>query len=60
MKEKLKLCPFCDGKAEVMIKFDDNNESCFVVDCERCWASTHLYEKRIEAIKAWNTRAKEK
>ncbi|MEA2037283.1 MAG: Lar family restriction alleviation protein [Nanoarchaeota archaeon] len=55
---KLKPCPFCGGKAEVMEKTDDDHVWCKIVSCYSCWAKTGLFDKREDAIKAWNTRPK--
>ena len=53
---ELKSCPFCGGEAELVQNID--HKEWFVMCCEgkliMCW-----YEKRDEAIKAWNTRVNE-
>ena len=50
---KLKLCPFCGGKAYL--------EWCkgylYMVECEQCHATTARYIAPEEAEDAWNERA---
>lgn len=52
MSEKLKLCPFCGGEAELAIVKLWNH-----VYCKNCHARTTMYTSEELAIDAWNTRA---
>lgn len=58
MSEKLKLCPFCGGEAEVIAVIDEWNETYFVL-CTNCGANTINGINEEEAINAWNMRVKE-
>ena len=53
---ELKPCPFCGGEAELM---HDHDGTWFVICGERCGVSpaTCCYEKREDAVSAWNRRA---
>ena len=53
---ELKPCPFCGGKAELM---RDHDGTWSVICGERCGVSpaTCCYEKREDAVSAWNRRA---
>ena len=48
MKNKLKPCPFCGGKAVLKVNY---------VKCTQCYARTGQYDIQEEAKKSWNTRA---
>ena len=64
---RLEPCPFCDGKANMVIRGSNGNYDigcseplcmgwcCIVGDCD----CTDGYVEEEEAIKAWNTRATE-
>ena len=61
-KIELKPCPFCGGKARVVIKsFDVFMNGAFVI-CEKCGARTDLIETNAEysakdrAVEYWNKR----
>jgi Lar family restriction alleviation protein len=61
MKDELKPCPFCglkqiDSEGE-NICISSQADVIYQVLCERCDASTGLYDHKYEAIKAWNTRS---
>ena len=49
---KLKSCPFCGGKAELV--------TCglyaFYIRCKQCRMGSGVYEKKREAVIAWNMR----
>ena len=49
---KLKSCPFCGGKAEYIVCGLD----AFYICCKQCRASSKIYNKKLEAITAWNMR----
>ena len=49
---KLKPCPFCGSKFIQTIKIIGYSVKCF-----DCGAITGPYNKRENAVKAWNTRA---
>ena len=55
--EKLKGCPFCGGKAEVVT----DRAGMTVVRCTNigCKVSTRLCWREDVAVSKWNTRAKE-
>ena len=69
MPDKLKSCPLCGGKADVLIKarcfFLDaglrrrRQELFYQVVCHTCGALTQLMGIEQEAIKAWNRRIKD-
>jgi Lar family restriction alleviation protein len=60
VKDKLKPCPFCGGKAYI------SNEDCygyehddFIVNCDECnlqFGFASQFETEEDAVKAWNTR----
>lgn len=52
MSDKLKPCPFCDGKAII----DSFVGVGWIVICNKCDASTGYKETEQEAIDAWNSR----
>lgn len=54
---ELKKCPFCGGKAE--IRRDSETETFFVVICTNCPTTVgrSWFDKKQEAINAWNRRA---
>ena len=52
MSEELKPCPFCGGEAR-LIHLNDVNK---YVECVDCNAESALYDRRIQAIEAWNNR----
>ena len=53
---KLKMCPFCNGKAEVIETFDEDGDRWQEVECQRCYARTTGWATEDEAIDAWNRR----
>lgn len=56
MKEtELKLCPFCGGKAKVVV--DDETETLLIIQCTECKAQTAGHDFLSSAIYAWNRRA---
>ena len=58
--EKLKLCPFCDGEAEIVETLQmesSKNKMAFWSICKNCKAASCFQYTKEEAIKAWNTRA---
>lgn len=68
-EKKLKPCPFCGGKAEIIhsepstARFNEgaihSAVACFNINC-RVMPYPKLWEvNEVEAVKAWNTRAGE-
>lgn len=64
MDEKLKPCPFCGGKANIIVvephkhflaKFMPDYEGGAFVECSGCTCALSA-ESREEAIEAWNRR----
>lgn len=58
MNEKLKACPFCRGKAKLVVKDWDNKSDEYKVKCSECGVeqSEYTYNK-AEAIWNWNRRS---
>lgn len=64
---ELKPCPFCGGDADWYISTADAmisllgepSENNFIQCDGECGANTAIYKTKEQAIKAWNTRAKE-
>lgn len=57
MATELKPCPFCGGEAELSVSEDGYaNVSCKKPLC-RGWACCWNYNRKKEAITAWNRRA---
>ena len=50
MSEKIKKCPFCGGKGELIQEYDDWYVYCIVCDCEM------IRTTKKKAIKMWNKR----
>jgi Zn ribbon nucleic-acid-binding protein len=51
-RTKLKLCPFCSGKAK--IHYDYSNFA--LVQCSKCGIGTLHKPNEVDAVKDWNTR----
>ena len=58
IKEELKPCPFCGGKAKVY-KEDKADEFTFVAACTECFCEVNGVHTKQEAINAWNIRVGE-
>ncbi len=57
MKEELKRCPFCGGKAEIReIATRTSSIGGFYVMCTKCKTSGDNYSKAETATRAWNIR----
>lgn len=55
---ELKPCPFCGGEAKIVTYRNEYSRiNPTLVGCSVCKTQTALYDKRKEAIKAWNRRA---
>ena len=56
---KLKPCPFCGGKAKLLLKsFDIFNAGAYIM-CEKCGARTILVTRKPsnkKAVELWNRR----
>lgn len=52
---ELKLCPFCNGKPE-LISFMSGELLVAFVRCKVCDAQIDTQKTNNQAIKAWNTR----
>ena len=62
-KTKLKPCPFCGKKAELIIYEPDSPYARYSIRCDndncRVWTvATGAFDKEIQAAAAWNKRAK--
>ena len=61
---QLENCPFCGGKAHIVLKQFDLFNVAAVIECEKCKARTDLYPPKIdncakdEAAAAWNRRTR--
>jgi Zn ribbon nucleic-acid-binding protein len=51
-RTKLKLCPFCSGKAK--IHYDYSNFA--LVQCSKCGIGTLHKPNEVDVVKDWNTR----
>ena len=51
-RTKLKLCPFCSGKAK--IHYDYSNFA--LVQCSKCGIGTLHKPNEVDGVKEWNTR----
>ena len=54
---ELKRCPFCGGEAALATWRDERNRlNPSAVRCTDCGARTEVYNRKREAIEAWNYR----
>lgn len=54
---ELKTCPFCGGKAELIMLSLAQNEHEYYVRCKKkCAEQSKVYSSRRTAITAWNRR----
>ena len=54
---ELKPCPFCGGEAYVMTWREERQRiNPTIVRCASCEVQTNLYDRKKEAIAAWNRR----
>ena len=59
MDERLKPCPFCGGKAEMLLigEDEDDNEGGSVIQCTKCLASSAVeFEFKETLVERWNRR----
>lgn len=54
-KSKLKPCPFCGGKAELLIVPSDPSSK-WVVVCKNKCCNQFPHDSEEEAVEAWNNR----
>lgn len=54
-KSKLKPCPFCGGKAELLIVPSDPSSKWVVVCKNKCY-NQFPHDSEEEAVEAWNNR----
>lgn len=57
---KLKPCPFCGGKAEIVYRTNYSAHKFYRTECSECDARTASYEDepgKGEAIERWSRRA---
>ena len=52
--EKLKPCPFCGEKAELLVVPDKSMK--WLVRCKKCFANNGVFSSDHDAVEAWNTR----
>ena len=52
MKENLKPCPFCGGKAV----FRETQDGRFVIQCDYCRVKSYAWEEEAVACMMWNSR----
>lgn len=55
--DKLKPCPFCGGKAELLIV--PGNITKWVVRCTKCYTNNGTFVLDHDAIEAWNRRTEQ-
>ncbi len=56
-KIELKPCPFCGGKAKMVVYTNYNDYNDYVVNCTKCGASVPIWhETEKEAAQWWNRR----
>lgn len=62
MKDKLKSCPFCGGKAQIVEEHSGLGCTTYHIQCQNkieCplhYARTKRFYKKSEAVEAWNRR----
>ena len=55
-KRDLRLCPFCDGEAQIIQDLDKYVVGCSNDECLGFSGLSWLYDSKEEATLAWNTR----
>lgn len=59
--EGIKDCPFCGGKAEIVVcNILYERENKYIVRCNDCLTETTLCESREKAVEKWNRRVEGK
>lgn len=59
--EKLKPCPFCGGKAEMLISEYEDSRKEYLVDCTECCGMVERWvDTEEEAVEQWNRRVNDK
>ena len=53
----IKPCPFCDGKAIIVIKTYAMPYETYSVECKQCGAQSQGYGSEADAAEAWNRRS---
>ena len=56
---ELKPCPFCGG-TNIYCEDAGHKTDVWFVQCDDCGATFPHFDSKAEAIKAWNTRTKER
>lgn len=57
----LKPCPFCGGKAEMLVSEYDDSRKEYLVACAECDGMVERWrETEEEAVEQWNRRASDK
>lgn len=51
MKIKLKPCPFCGKKGQIISEFDKEFGNCWVVRCENCYANASSIVESMDELK---------
>jgi len=54
MSDKLLHCPFCGGKAELLIV--PGTRTKWVVRCTKCYTNNGTFSSDHDAVEAWNRR----
>ncbi len=53
---KLKLCPFCGGKAMIHNRVNKVGRTVYVAECKKCLSKSNWYDDPEKAAMLWNGR----